>query len=309
VDIVIFLISFGSITLLTGAVVLLVRSVRAASDAGELTVSLGSQGIRRPVSVFDQPAGTTLSSKFDQAFDWLVLESGVGMSPPAVFLGLLASGLLVGGSLLVIYDQPPTAAAGAAVGMVLPLFWLMWKRNRRMSAIREQLPHALELLARAVRAGESVDQAIALLGRETAGALGAEFARCARQMEMGQSMPAVARSLVARIRLLEIRILASTLMVHRQTGGNLAESLDRLAGVVRDRLTYQRQMRASTGAGRTSALVIATVTPLAYLLIFFWQLEHFALLLDDHIGRIMLASAVVLQIVGVVWVARLLQTD
>ena len=122
-------------------------------------------------------------------------------------------------------------------------------------------------------------------------------------------MTAVMRSLTARVRMIETRILASTLIVHRLTGGNLAVALDRMASVIRDRLNYHRQLRAATGAGRASAIIIATVTPLAFLLLFVWQPDHVGILLDSSIGRAMLGAAVVLEIIGIMWVVRLLRTD
>jgi tight adherence protein B len=269
----------------------------------------GRRTLRRRPTVFDQAPARSVSGKIDQAFDHLVLESGWDCSPVTGFLMLIASGLLVGGVLWSYNNDLLSGIAGMALGMTLPLVVMMVQRSRRLHAVREQLPYVLDLLARAVRAGESLDNAIALVGRETKGVLGKEFLQCARQLQMGSSVESIVKSLASRIRLVELRILATTLTVHRQAGGNLAEALERMAGVVRDRLSARRQMRASTGAGRASAILIATVSPLAYLVMFLWQPEHVRVLYDDPLGLTLLAVAVTLEVIGVLWVVALLQNE
>jgi tight adherence protein B len=119
----------------------------------------------------------------------------------------------------------------------------------------------------------------------------------------------VMKSLAMRIRLMELRLFATTLSVHRQAGGNLPETLERMSQVVRDRITGQRQLKAATGAGRASALLIATISPLAYLIMFLWQPEHIRVLYEDPLGLTMLVCAVILEIVGILWVAALLRND
>lgn len=273
------------------------------------SLSVRRTGLKRRPTVFDQPPAQSVSGRIDQAFDHLVLESGWDCTPIAGFLLVLASGLLAGGLLWSYYDNLLTGIVGMSIGMIAPLIVMMVQRARRMHAVREQLPYVLDLLARAVRAGESLDQAISLVGRETKGLLGREFAQCARQLEMGRSVESVVKSLAARIRVIELRILATTLTVHRQAGGNLAEALERMAGVVRDRLSARRQMRATTGAGRASAILIATISPLAYLIMFLWQPEHVRILYQDPLGLSLLVMAVILEMVGVLWVVALLQNE
>jgi len=303
----IFILSFVCITFVTGSLLLVYLRVQA--NATPEAVSSASRRLRRAMTVYDQPPATSLSGRIDQGFERLVLETGLEITPATAFLMVLAVGLLVGGTLLVIYDVLLTAVIGMSIGMGLLLAWFAWKRHRRMKEIREQLPHVVDLLARGVRAGISLDQAIHLVGEESGGVLGPEFNKASQQLQMGLPVTTVMKSMAARIPLLEMRILASTLMVHRQTGGNLTEALERVAAVIRDRLTYQRQMKASTGAGRTSAILIATITPAVYVLMFLWQPEHFGILLEDPTGRMLLTMAAVLEIVGIIWVIRLLRLD
>lgn len=267
------------------------------------------RSLRRMPTVADELPAASLTGRLDQSFDRLVLESGVDASSVGAMLLVLTLGLLAGGVTFLWFDNPVGAALGAMLGMALGLgyFWVL--KSRRHAQFREQLPYVLDLLARAVRAGESLDQAIGLVGAETPGAIGLEFRQCARQIEMGMSLGAAMRGLSRRVRMLETKILAATLTVHRDAGGNVATTMERLAAVMRDRLNFQRQMRATTGAGRFSARLISAAGPLLFIAMFFWQREHLQPLLSDPLGQTLLAVAAILEIVGLVWVVQLLQNE
>lgn len=305
------LICFIALTLATATVFMVVRDL-ATPTAGALRRGVTGgpvRGLRRPRTVFDELPARSITGRIDQAFDRLVLESGHEVTPITFLLLLIASGLLVGGLLWNTFDHFLALISGVIIGMIVPLVVVAIQRARRMHNVRQELPHVLDLMARGVRAGESLDQAIALVASESGGVLGKEFKQCARQLEMGLAVPAVMKSLASRIRVIELRMLATTLSVHRQTGGNLGETLERMAGVVRDRLNARRQMRAATGAGRASAMLIATISPLAYVIMFLWQPEHFSVLYEDPLGMSLLAMAFVMEIVGIFWVMTLLRSD
>ena len=298
------LIVFFASIVVCGALWMLVRDLVWGPNSDD---RLRPRSLRRVPTVHDEIPATTLTGKLDQGFEHLVFESGFDVSSLTAFLLLIACGLLSGGAMYAYKDNVMYAALLAAVGMLLPLGLMMILRSRRMREMQEGMPYVIDLLSRAVRAGESVDQAIALVGTESKGVIGREFTRCARQLDMGLALNTVMLSLSRRVRLTELRMLASTLMVHRQAGGNLPVALDRMAGVVRDRLNASRQMRATTGAGRSSTLLIAVISPLAYILCFLYFPEHVRPLLDDPIGRMLLLTAVSLEFIGILWVLSLLK--
>jgi tight adherence protein B len=289
------------------AVMFLLRSLFTTRD--KPVAELNGHSLRRQKTVFDQEQATDRIGRLNQGFDRLVLESGLNLTPTAAALMLVAWGILVGGIVLLIWDNPLSAVAAALLGLAAMLLVLILIRRRRMNRIREEIPFAADLLARGVRAGESLDQAIAMVGSETGGPLGGEFKRCSQQLDMGRSMTTVMRSLTSRVRMIETRVLASTLIVHRRAGGNLPLALERMAQTVRDRANYRRQMKASTGAARTSAIIIASITPVLFLLLFLWQPDHIRELIEDQLGRTLLLAAVVLEIIGIYWVIRLLRND
>ncbi|WP_166829187.1 type II secretion system F family protein [Thalassoroseus pseudoceratinae] len=302
------LIAFGSISFLVVALGLAVRDLLSPRRPSDSSLPAGRRGsIRRQKTVFDQKPATTFFGKVDQGFDRLVLEADSVDSPQAAFLLILLSGLLVGGGLWMYSNEVLAAIAGGLLGMMLPLITFSIQRTRRFREIREQMPHVLDMLSRACRAGQNSEQAIQLVGDEMDGAIGREFRRCGRELELGRSFGEVMRSLGNRVRTMDMRILTTTLVVQRRTGGSLPDTLERMSGVVRDRINAQRQMRASTGAGRASTMLVTMIAPLAYLFMFVFHREHLANLYQDPIGRVMLVMAVILEIIGIVWVMTLLR--
>jgi tight adherence protein B len=267
-----------------------------------------------PVGVRRLPVGEPRPAKgpiqrLDRGFDQMVLETGWGLSGPGGVLFLLFFGLLLGGAFWVWTEEPMVSLVGALVGMGVALSILMVKRRKRMRSIQDQFPDVLDLLSRAIHAGESLEQAVDLAGRKAAEPLGTEFRRCARQLDMGLAVPAVLRGLARRIQLTEVRIFTTTLSVHRNTGGNLALTLERMASVIRERLAYKRQLRATTGAGRFSTMLVAVIGPLLFAYLFLFQRDYVGSMLEQPLGQSLLAVAIVLEIIGLAWVLRLNKSD
>ena len=300
------LLAFGSGVLIVGAMVYLVAvPLRALGGA----FSGGSRRLRRVPNVFDEAPAAGVSQKIDQGFNRLVLESGTQIVPMTAFLMTLAGGLTGGGIVWLYTNEPVIGLGGALLGMLIPLAGLSFRRSRRIHLIREELPHLLDMMARATRAGQSVEQAIEMVAAESNGVLKVEFENCHQQLQMGRSFERVMKSLAQRVRLVEFRILTTTLIVQKETGGRLSETLERMASVVRDRLNSQRQMRAATGAGRMSTFVIAIVAPVAYAFVFLFHREHLQVMFDDPLGQVLLMTALVLEIAGLIWVALLFKSD
>ncbi len=234
-------------------------------------------------------------------------EAGCFLPEDGTFLTMLLCGTVLGGAMVLWLDSPLAGLGGFVLGAFVFWAWLSWKRARRMSRLQEQLPEVMELLARTVKAGLSVDQAIALVGRTVRGPLGEEFRRCAAQMEMGLSLPAAVQGLVQRVDLFEMRIFATALTVQRQTGGNLVRTLERLARMIRDRIAGKRQHQATTAAGRASTWVVAVAGPavLAYLAIF--QQDYLQRFVGSQLGKLLLGIALMLQLIGLLWIVRIMK--
>jgi len=288
-----------------GAVIFAVQDLRAARAAANAAAApIRLRRLSRPAA---QQTEQGPVAAFDQWFVRLVRETGLAWSPYTAALLLVLCGI-VGGAILFLWnEQPAPALMGVLLGFPAPLAYLIFRRQRRVRRLQDQLPPALEILARSVRAGETLDQAVALLGRHSPEPLATEFRFCARQLEMGLGMAAVMRSLVQRVQLYDMRIFATTLVVHRRAGGNIAAVLDRLAHVIRDRLSYRRQFRVATAAGRISVALVGLIAPAVFLFFFFFRPHYISSLLAAPLGQSLLLIAVFLEIVGLIWTARLLR--
>jgi len=262
---------------------------------------------RLPLARHDQrPTGPI--SQLDYSFQRLVVESDAA-SPIAGLLIMVASGAALGGALFIWSQHPLAAAAGFGLGMLLPIPYFIHCRSKRIKQIQNQLPGVVDLLARAVRAGQSLDQSIELLGRKAPEPLSKEFRRCSHQLQMGLSLKAVMRALAFRVRTVEVQILATTLSVHRTAGGNLAETLERMALVIRDRLSYRSQLRATTAAGRFSAMLVSLAGLFLFAYMFIFQSDYIGKLFTSPFGQSMLLTAIVLEAIGLIWIWNMLKSE
>ena len=295
---------FATVTLTLLAVALWLRELFwQRSPAGKAPAQKALPRLELPAA---QPQSRGLQRLADRLAR-LGYEAGYLLPEDGTFLLLLLCGTVPGGAMVLWLDSPLAGGGGFVLGALVFWIWLNWKRSRRMSRIQEQLPEVMELLARTVKAGQSVDQAIALVGRTVRGPLGEEFRRAAAQMEMGLALPAAVQGLVERVDMFEMRIFATALAVQRQTGGNLVRTLERLARMIRDRIAGRRQHQATTAAGRASTWVVAVAGPavLAYLAVF--QQEYLQRFVSSQLGQLLLGIALLLQLIGLLWIVRIMK--
>ncbi len=252
-------------------------------------------------------ASTGLADRFDRWFAQLVQETGWGWTPMAGALLVGLGALLAGGAAFLWSEHLVAAGAGGLLGAALVMLVLIVRRVRHIRLLQNQFPGALDFIARSVRAGHSLDEAIALAGSEGPQPLAAEFDYCARQLAMGLGVPAAVRSLAERVRLIDVKIFAALLGIHRETGGNVAEVLEGLAFSIRERMSYRRQLRAITSAGRMSAFFVAGLGPILFVYMYFFHTEYVRAMIESPLGQTFLVSAAVLQVIGLAWTARLLK--
>lgn len=262
---------------------------------------------RRPAAVHDVPEASSTRGRLDLAFERLAVESGMGYSSVTAFMTMVVFGLAVGAAMLLWLDNVIAAIGATMLGMTAFLVMLTLERQKRWRAIRQQLPELLDLLSRAVRAGQSVDQGLQLAAEELGGVLADECARCSQELEFGRGLSSVLKRLSDRVRIPEMRLFTMTLSIQRQTGGNLGETLERMAGVMRDRVAAMRQIRAATGAGRAAALVVSMTGPIAFVAITLINPNHMEIFYTDPLGQSLLLGAFVLELIGIVLVIGILK--
>jgi len=198
------------------------------------------------------------------------------------------------------------SALGAAVlfGM-MPSIYLRWKRSRRLYEFEQQLPEALDFLARSMRAGHAFSISLEMLGSESPDPLGQEFRTLFNELNLGAPLDSALTNFSVRVPILDIRLFVSSVLLQKQTGGNLSEILMRLAFIIRERFRLKGQVRAASAHGRMTAMVL-TLMPLALVLaLTLIAPDYLQLLTRDSDGKYLIAGAIVAQILGVFIMRRI----
>ena len=163
----------------------------------------------------------------------------------------------------------------------------------------EQFPVALELMSRAVQAGESFPVAVTIARDSTQAPMKTELERCTRQMELGIAPAKAISTLASRIPTIDVKIFAQTIAVHEQMGGRLGTTLQRLSSVIRERGEYIEKLRSATSLGRFAAIMICVIGLCALLYLILCQPEYLARLTQSPLGQRMIIYAVISEVVGI----------
>jgi tight adherence protein B len=238
-----------------------------------------------------------------------MLQSGLAISPSMLLAICLCSGVTLGGIVFVGHENLLTTALGALVGFMLPVVVAMIARTRRQDAMMRQIPAMLEELARAAKTGRSVGQSLELVSADTPSPLGDELKLAAGRLKMGVQLKDALRDLPHRTGLMTLNLLCTTLTVQQQTGGDLVTVLERLSRTVRDRLSFLGRLRAATAASRATAILMIVLPPAVLAFFIVRKPTYLQELLASPWGRNATMLAIVLEIVGAIWIMRILKTS
>lgn len=263
--------------------------------------------ILRDRELFAQEQGDSFTNRLNAWFDSLLLQSGVPLAPPMVPLLSLFAAVTLGGTVFVVTENPLGAAVAILAGMVAPIAVLMAMRARRQRIITEQLPPMLDELARAAKTGRSIEQCLEMVAADTPDPLGSELRAVVGRLKLGADLPMALADLGPRTGVVSLNVLVTALCVHHQLGGDLVSVLERLAHTVRSRLLFLGRLRAATIAGRATA-VLMVVLPVAIFTFFILRdPDYLTKLMAARWGRSATMFAIGLQIVGSVWILRILK--
>jgi tight adherence protein B len=178
-----------------------------------------------------------------------------------------------------------------------------------MQRFEEQFPEAIELIARTLRAGHAFTTGLELAGEELPDPVGTEFKLLYDLQMFGQPLPDALKAFAARIPLIDARFFVTAVLTQREAGGNLAEVLDNLAAVIRERFRVKRQVRVLSAHGRITGLVLSLLPPVLAFLIFAKVPSQMMILVNDPIGPSLIIAAVTLQIIGMLAIRKLVKIE
>jgi tight adherence protein B len=193
------------------------------------------------------------------------------------------------------------------VGFAAPYMQLSIQRRRRLDKIEEQLPDAIDVIKRALRAGHPFNAAIKLVADDMDQPIAREFELTFSDLNYGNDVRRAMLGLVTRVPSVTVMALITSVLVQRETGGNLAEILDQIAKIVRSRFRFERKVRSLSAEGRMSAWVLAMVPLGLVVMLSIASPGYLPVLLKNPTGHKLLYGAGILAVIGVLWIRRIIQ--
>ncbi|HTS10951.1 MAG TPA: type II secretion system F family protein [Candidatus Limnocylindrales bacterium] len=277
---------------------------------------------QEPAVIYDQDllrdeglSSVPLLNRLLRRYSWsaalqsLLTQAGWNIKPAKL---VLLSAVLSLTFFLLSWTMLPFLAAAILIGIsagLAPLFLALFKRARRFSGFQRSFPEAIDLLNRAVRAGHAFTSGLELIANELSDPVASEFRTTFDEHNFGLPLRDALFHLAERVPLAEVRFFVTAMLVHQESGGNLAELLENLSAVIRERFKILGEVRIRTAQGRLTAVILMGLPPLLLILLRFLNPDYVMLLFNDPLGQKMLAAACSLQAIGSVVLWRVVHID
>jgi tight adherence protein B len=205
----------------------------------------------------------------------------------------------------VTFSSIAIGAAALVLGGLGPYLYVRWKKGKRTLRLEGQLPEAIDLIARAVRAGHPLSEGLRMASEEAPEPLASEFRVTFEEQKFGLPFEEALLGLGDRVEVVDVRILITAILVQREVGGNLSEILEQIAETMRARFSLKRQVRVYTAQGRMSGYTLAALPIFVGVLISIINPEYMQTLFREPLGQALLVGAGVLQGIGFLWIRQI----
>jgi tight adherence protein B len=257
------------------------------------------------------------------AFDAILSRSRSGLRPLETLLDQSGTGMRVGTFVLIscvcgavvaflVLNLTGMLLAALPAGIfatTLPTSFMRMKRNRRVRKFEEQFPEALALISRALKAGHTFTTGLQMVSEEMPRPIGPEFKQLFDEQNYGRPIPDALREFAHRVPLLDARFFVTAVLIQREAGGNLAEVLDNIATVIRDRFRVKRQIQVISAHARMTGWVLIGVPPALATVLFIINPDHWHTLTGASLGIQLIIAAIVLQITGSLIIRKMVQIE
>ena len=307
--------AFVGVAALVGGMAMLLRQKPGSKieDRLDLLTGVGpsaKDALGREASILSQPLDDrpgllesfaerfgNISLLFEQADTNLTIMKLAGISALLALLGVAVAAI-------VRVHPALMPLAGITLG-AMPLMWLLMRRKRRMKAFAGQLPDALEMLARSLRSGQSLGFGFNMISTEMPQPICKEFGRVFEEQNLGIPLDDTLRAMTDRIPNLDLKFFVTAVILQRQTGGDLAEILDKIGELIRDRFRIWGQVQSLTGEGRLSGVVLLALPFLLFITVYQLNPDYIKVLFTDPMGTKMLLVAFLMQVVGALVIRKI----
>ena len=239
----------------------------------------------------------------------LIEQAGVNTTPSAILIASLICAAFAALAAYIFLRIPLAQFVCVPLGASLPVLYLLQRRSSRMKAFEEQFPDALDLISRSLRAGHAFQAAIGMAADELTAPAAPEFKKVFDQQNFGLPLREALNALAERVPLLDVKFFVTAVAIQRDTGGNLAEILDNLAHVVRERFKIQRQVRVHTAHGRITGFVLLALPAFLAVALSIINREHMRPLFEEPMGRTLILVTIIMQLIGFVWIRKVIKIE
>jgi tight adherence protein B len=241
--------------------------------------------------------------------DRMLLKTGLPITASGfVFLSVFAA--LIGGA--VAYQFLPgrgTPVILGAICLFIPYIVLRMVEDSVLEKFDEQLPEALDLLARAVRSGHALSSGLEMIAQEMPPPIKSEFQATVDEINLGLSTKDAFANLCERVPSTDLKFFAIAVLIQKETGGNIAEILDKIGRLIRERLQFRRQVKTLTAEGRLSAQILILLPIVMFIYIYIVNYDYISLMWTEKMGLYLLAGGIVMQIIGSIFIRKIVKIE
>jgi tight adherence protein B len=238
-------------------------------------------------------------------FNLLFQQADTTLTVLKLLLISLVMAIIGGAIALIVHILPVLIPLVMLLMGSLPLIWVIMRRNKRLKTFAAQLPEALEMISRALRSGQSLGFGLNLVAEEMAPPIATEFSQVFEEQNLGIPLEQSLKELSERIPNLDLKFFVTAVILQRQTGGDLAEILDKIGSLVRDRFRIWGQVQALTGEGRLSGVVLLALPVVLFVAVYQLNPTYITVLFTDPMGTKMLAAAILMQLLGALVIRKI----
>ena len=241
--------------------------------------------------------------------DSMLVKAGAPLNATMFIVASLSLGCigLLGGWMFLA--QPAAAILLAAALLLAPYLFLRLAEKNYYDKFQEQLPEALDLLARSLRSGNALTAGLETLAEEMPDPIRLEFSAVVDEIKLGLTLKETFDNLCERVPVRDLRFFAIALLLQKETGGNIAEILDNISQLIRQRVQFSRQVKALTAEGRYSAGVLIALPIVMFLYMYTFRNDYISLLWMDELGHVMIAGGILLQLAGAIFIRKIVSIE
>lgn len=277
-----------------------------SSNAGQAATKLTAEDLRRQTKAVGGLMGKVFGNmKSTERLQKMLEQANLSWSAPKVMANLSVAACVTVAATMLFGLSIWVSLGSAAAVFFLPVYYISYRRKKRMKRFVHQLPDVFDLLGQALRAGHSLASGMQLVANEMPDPAGTEFGRVFQEQNLGLKIEDALTNLANRMDMLDVRFFVTAVLIQRQTGGDLGEVLDKISHVIRDRIKLHGTVMALTAEGRLSGYVLLALPFVVMLALYYINRDYMMVLFEHPTGQMLFVTAMVMMAMGYVMIQKI----